>query len=189
VKAPARAPSKPQTPSILPQFGRLLDGKGPSRKPLIASGPKASHARPLGMHADDGASKPVAGVVKTHLSDEQLESYRQLLLHKRAVLLGDVTAIERGALDSGSGALSNMPSHLAEQGSETYDQSLSLDLAAVDRKLIREIDAALERINNRTYGVCEISGKPISQERLKELPWARYTIEAAREVERQSMRG
>jgi RNA polymerase-binding transcription factor DksA len=141
------------------------------------------------MHADDGVSKPAAEAVKTHLSAEQLETYRQLLLHKRAVLLGDVTAIERGALDSGSGALSNMPSHLAEQGSETYDQSLSLDLAAVDRKLIREIDAALERINNRTYGVCEISGKPISQERLKELPWARYTIEAAREVERQSMRG
>ena len=65
------------------------------------------------------------------------------------------------------------PQHLAEQGSDTYDQSLSLDLAAADRKLIGEIDEALGRIADGTYGVCVMTGKPITKERLEELPWAR----------------
>ena len=96
--------------------------------------------------------------------------------------------METQALRSQSGSLSNMPSHLAEQGSEAYDQSLSLDLAAADRKLIKEIDDALKRIAEGTFGICELTGKPIKLERLEELPWARYSIEAARELERQSMR-
>jgi RNA polymerase-binding transcription factor DksA len=78
---------------------------------------------------------------------------------------------------------------MAEQGSENYEQTLSLDLAAADRKLIREIDDALKRIDDGTFGICEHSGKPIKLERLEELPWARYSIEAARELERLSMRG
>jgi RNA polymerase-binding transcription factor DksA len=75
---------------------------------------------------------------------------------------------------------------MAEQGSDAYGQSLSLDLAAADRRLIREIDDALARIAAGTYGVCELTGKPIKVERLEELPWARYSIEAARELERRT---
>jgi RNA polymerase-binding protein DksA len=77
---------------------------------------------------------------------------------------------------------------MAEQGSETYEQSLHLDLAAVDRKLLKEIDEAIVRIDKGMYGICELTGKPIKVERLEELPWARYTIEAQRELERRSMR-
>jgi DnaK suppressor protein len=73
---------------------------------------------------------------------------------------------------------------MAEQGSDTFEQSLSLDLAQVDRNLLREIDAALKRIDDGTYGICELTGKTIPPERLEELPWARYSIEAARELER-----
>ena len=85
-----------------------------------------------------------------------------------------------------SGSLSHVPQHLAEQGSDTYGQSLSLDLAAADRRLIKEIDDALKRIADGSYGVCELTGKPIRAERLEELPWARYSIEAARELERRT---
>jgi RNA polymerase-binding transcription factor DksA len=76
---------------------------------------------------------------------------------------------------------------MAEQGSDAAGQSLSLDLAAADRRLIKEIDDALQRIESGTYGVCELTGKPIKIERLEELPWARYSIEAARELERRSV--
>lgn len=53
---------------------------------------------------------------------------------------------------------------------------------------MKEIDDALKRVANGTYGLCELTGKPIKAERLQELPWARYSIEAARELERRSMR-
>ncbi len=188
---PAHAPRKAKPPSqpipLPPGVGRLMDSKF-ARKPLIPSGPKATNARPLGQHGGY-APEVTLPQAKSPFTAEELENYRQLLLRKRAELLADVMGMEDQALQSGSGSLSNMPSHLAEQGSEAYDQSLSLDLAAADRKMIKEIDAALKRIADGTFGICERSGKPIKLERLKELPWARYSIEAAREIERQSMRG
>lgn len=53
------------------------------------------------------------------------------------------------------------PSTWPSRGRENYDQSLSFDLAAADRKLIKEIDDALVRIDNGTFGICELTGKPI----------------------------
>jgi len=176
------------TVSVMPAgLGRLLDPKGPIRKPLIPSGPKATAQRPLGQH---GGSTPevVKLTAKSPFDKAKLDHFQSMLQRKRQELVGDVSTMETQALRSQSGSLSNMPSHLAEQGSEAYDQSLSLDLAAADRKLIKEIDDALERITDGTFGICELTGKPIKLERLEELPWARYSIEAARELERQSMR-
>lgn len=180
---------KPPIVPVMPAgVSRLMDMKGGARRPLISSGPKAAHVKPLGAHnVVEDVPAPVI-TAKSTLSPEQLAEFRDLLVRKRAVLVGDVHNMEAQALTSGSGSLSNMPSHLAEQGSEAYDQSLSLDLAAADRKLIKEIDDAISRIDAGTYGICEATGKPIKLERLRELPWARYSIEAAREIERQSMR-
>lgn len=186
--APAKKVKPPSAPIPLPPgVGRLMDSKM-VRKPLIASGPKAAHTRPLGQHG--GYAPEVAlPLAKTPFNAEELDGFKQLLLRKRAELITDVKGMETQALQGQSGSLSNMPSHLAEQGSEAYDQSLSLDLAAADRRIIKEIDAALQRIADGTFGICEHTGKPIKLERLKELPWARYSIEAAREIERQAMRG
>lgn len=188
VKAPPKKMKPPVQPVMPVGIGRLLDPGNPIRKPLIPSGPKAAHVKPLGMRPAEVVETEPAPVVKTQLTPEQLEEFKDLLLRKRQALIKDITGMETEALRGGSGALSNMPSHLAEQGSEAYDQSLSLDLAAADRKLLREIDDALKRIANETYGICEHTLKPIKLERLRELPWARYSIEAAREIERQAMR-
>ena len=99
-------------------------------------------------------------------------------------MFGDIEQMEADALRSNSGNLSHLPQHLADQGSDSYEQTLSLNLAAADRRLIKEIDDALARIDAKTYGICERTGKAIRETRLKELPWARYSIEAAREMER-----
>ncbi len=113
---------------------------------------------------------------------------RAILLKKRADLVGDVSTMESEALMGHGGDLSHTPQHMAEQGTDTYEQTLSLDLAAADRRLIREIEDALKRIEDGTYGVCELTKQPIRLERLEELPWTRYSIEAARELERRSHR-
>lgn len=155
-------------------------------KPLIPSGPAATPHQPLGFHGhtSDGPRHDF----KSPFGKKELAHFRQILLQKRIELVRDVSSMESEALKSESGSLSSLPQHMAEQGSETYDQSLSLDLAAADRKLIKEIDDALVRIEKGTYGVCELTGKPIKVERLEELPWARYSIEAARDLERRQMR-
>lgn len=181
--APKAAKDKPV--SIAPPgVGRLLDPKNPIRRPLIPSGPKAAHIRPLGMQGPEDDRPVVQG--KSPFGKKELAHFRQVLIRKRAELVGDVSQMETEALQ-GNGGGTSVPQHMAEQGSDTYDQSLALDLAAADRKLIKEIDDAIKRVDNGTFGICELTGKPIKAERLEELPWARYTIEAARELERRSM--
>jgi DnaK suppressor protein len=164
---------------VMPDRPQLLGpGSAFGSKPLIPSGPSAPKVTSV-------FDEPKSKRTKSPLSKAKLEKYRLLLIAKRAELLGDVTNMENEALRSGgSGGLSNTPQHAAEQGSENYDQSLSLNLAAQDRRLIKDIDDALARIESGTFGLCELTGHPIPEDRLNELPWARYTIEAARELER-----
>lgn len=122
-------------------------------------------------------------ITETPLPEKQLEEFRVLLEEKRVQLVGDVSSMEREALGGDGGSLSRLPQHMADQGTDTYDQSLNLDLAASQRGIVKEIDAALDRIANRTFGVCELLGKPIGIDRLRNAPWTRYSIEAARMLE------
>lgn len=134
--------------------------------------------------ADSDLSAKRSRATKTALSKKEMDEYRQLLILKRAEIAGDVSAMETEALTGGgSGSLSNLPQHMADQGSDAYDQSLSLDLAASQRKLLKEIDDALDRIEKGTYGVCEMTGKQIGKARLNAKPWAKHSIEAARQLE------
>jgi len=122
--------------------------------------------------------------IKTHLARKELTAYKALLLEKRRHIVGMVSGLETEALRSSGGNLSNMPIHMADVGTDVFEQDFTLGMAATERELIVEIDAALERIVARTYGVCQKTGKPIPKARLQAKPWAKYTIEAARMAER-----
>lgn len=120
---------------------------------------------------------------KTKMAKKELDFYRDLLLSERARLLGLVNGIEDEALRSKGGNLSNMPIHMADVGTDTFDQDLALGMAETERKLLNEINSALKRIQEKTYGVCDMTGKQIPKARLNAKPWARFTIDAARKVE------
>ena len=76
-------------------------------------------------------------------------------------------------------------SHMADVATDMYDKEFSLGLASKDRELLQKIDEALERINNKTYGVCLGTKKPISQARLKAIPYAEYCLEYQEEIEKE----
>jgi len=123
--------------------------------------------------------------VKIDLTRKDLTRFHRLLLEKRAIILGDVQTMEtdaRGKNDGGN--LSNMPVHMADIGSDNYEQEFTLGLVESERRLLREIDEALERIRDGIYGVCLERGVPIRRARLEAKPWAKYCIEVARERER-----
>lgn len=145
-------------------------------KPLIPSGPGAAQIDPL--------AEASAGRRATKMSKKELDKYRALLIEKRNELIGDITGMEQEALSGGPDRGATAAADAVEQGTDAYDQALSLDLAQVDRNLLRQITDALIRIEDGSYGICEITGKRISEERLEELPWTKYSIEAARELER-----
>ncbi len=147
--------------------------------PAPTKKPRTEAASSVPMEPEPKARKPI----KSRLSPKTLNEYRTLLLIKRAELVGDLSAMEAKALRSDGGNLSNVPIHMADIGSDTYDQDFMLGLAETERARLREIDEALLRIDDRTYGVCQMTGKVIPKARLAAKPWAKYTIEAAREVE------
>jgi len=76
-----------------------------------------------------------------------------------------------------------MPIHMADLGTDNYEQEFALELMDSEIKLLREIDAALARISEGTYGICLGTGQPIPKARLEAQPWARYCVEYARMVE------
>ena len=76
-----------------------------------------------------------------------------------------------------------MPIHRADIGTDNYEQEFALDLMDSERRILHEIDDALQRVEEGVYGICEGTGQPIPKARLEAQPWARYCVEYARMVE------
>ena len=129
---------------------------------------------------------------RTNLRKKDLDQFRELLLVKRAQLVGDVSTLQKQALSENrqeaAGDLSSMPIHMADLGTDNYEKEFTLGLIESERTLLREIDEALGRIEQGIYGICEATGKPIGKARLKAQPWVKYCYEyvLAQESGRQS---
>jgi DnaK suppressor protein len=127
------------------------------------------------------------------LKSEELESYRQTLVSLRARLRGDLNqmtdeALKRNQPES-SGNLSNVPLHMADVGTENFDQEFTLGLIENEQLTLDQIQDALARINSGTYGKCEECGMAISKPRLQALPYTPYCIECARKLEERDSSG
>jgi RNA polymerase-binding protein DksA len=124
---------------------------------------------------------------KSRLTAATIEHFKQMLLQKRREIINNVNEMEDEALKKSrmdaSGDLSSMPIHMADIGTDNYEQEFALGLMDSERKLLREIDNALQRIEQKTYGICEGTNKPIRKARLEAQPWARYCVEYARMLE------
>ena len=129
-----------------------------------------------------------AVIDNTPLTAEEIEHFKQMLLEKRQEILSSVQEIEDEALKKSrldaSGDLSSMPIHMADLGTDNFQQEFSLELMDGERKLLTEIDDALTRIEEGTYGICQGSGKQIPRARLEAQPWARYSVEYAEQMEK-----
>ncbi|GAB4188170.1 MAG: hypothetical protein Kow00105_02850 [Phycisphaeraceae bacterium] len=125
--------------------------------------------------------------IKSGLTRKDLNHFKQLLLEKRAEIVGDVMGMEEARASGNGGDLSNMPLHMADIGSDNYEQEFTLGLVESERKLLMEIDQALLRIKKGIYGICLVTGKPIPRERLEIKPWAKYSIEVVREREKRGL--
>ena len=198
------ARSAPRKPAVAP--ARPTGGK--AAKPAARGGAKAvakskaapapSVARPAPRRLPEPEppvlNRPPVVPVPTNgkprknqagLNARELEHFRDLLLQKRRELVGDMGQMEREALRSAGGSnLSNLPLHMADMGTDNYEQEFTLGLVEKERHLLREINSALAKIMDGTYGICEGTAKPISKVRLEAQPWARFSIEYARQMEK-----
>jgi RNA polymerase-binding protein DksA len=121
------------------------------------------------------------------MKNEELELFRQTLESLRSRLRGDLSqmtdeALKRNQPDS-SGNLSNVPLHMADVGTENYDQEFTLGLIENEQETLEQIQDALSRIDAGTYGRCQECNAPIAKPRLQALPYTPHCIECARKIE------
>ena len=75
--------------------------------------------------------------------------------------------------------------HMADSGTDNFDRDFALSLLSSDQDAIYEIEEALKRIERKTFGICELTGKAIPKARLEAIPWARFTVQAQAQLERE----
>lgn len=75
--------------------------------------------------------------------------------------------------------------HMADSGTDNFDRDFALSLLSSDQDAVYEIEEALKRIEKKTYGVCELTGKNIPRARLEAIPWTRFTVEAQAQLEKE----
>jgi DnaK suppressor protein len=116
-----------------------------------------------------------------------MQTFKERLLALRARLRGDMNQMADAALKKSraeaNGDLSTMPIHMADLGSDNFEQEFALGLLDSEVKLLGEIDGALGRIEEGKYGICEGTGTQIGKARLEAKPWARYCVDYAQKLE------
>lgn len=117
---------------------------------------------------------------KTRYSDEELVEFRDLILEKIRLAQRDYQQMMDVLTNKeGNGVDDTMPTYkILEEGSTTQTREELTNMAARQQKFIQGLQAALVRIENKTYGVCRVTGKLIPKERLRAVPHATMSIEA-----------
>lgn len=122
------------------------------------------------------------------MEKKDLKVFRELLLKKRVELTKGIEHIANDALKTSqkdaAGDLSAYSIHMADMATDNYDREFSLGLADNEQKLLHRIEAALEKMDNKTYGVCEVCGKKISKLRLKAVPFAEMCVPCQEKLEK-----
>ena len=167
-KGPAKAQPSALKKAVKPQFV-----KAASLADILGFNPKK------GKKATLAADKEVPGKYKR---------YYKLLLDLRSHLTEGIErhseeTLKRSAKDD-AGDLSSYGQHMADAGTDTFDRDFALSMVANEQEALSEIDAAIKRIDAGTYGICEITRKPIAKERLLAVPFTRCTAEAQKNLER-----
>ena len=112
----------------------------------------------------------------------EFEPFLKKLLELRARLTGEVMHLTSEAFRENRSE-SSQPNHIAELGSDAYEQDITLQMLQTEENVLHEINEAISRCEKGSYGICEMSGKPIPKARLNAIPWTRYRVECAKIAE------
>ncbi len=108
------------------------------------------------------------------------KKYYDILRELRARLLDQMSDLKKESAEE----MTSYSMHMADSGTDNFDRDSALSLLSSDQDAVYEIEEALQRIEKDSYGVCEITGKPIPKSRLNAIPWTRFTVDAQAKLER-----
>jgi len=122
------------------------------------------------------------------MEPRKLERIRLQLHSLREKAMEEVTSLERGALNTSprerAGDLSGYGIHLADAASDAYDRDFNLSLVSLEQGMLKDIDAALAKIEGGAYGICELCGEAINESRLSAVPYARLCLHCKQHQEK-----
>ncbi|HEV3394337.1 MAG TPA: TraR/DksA C4-type zinc finger protein [Chthoniobacterales bacterium] len=151
---------------------------------------KAKPARKVS--ARKAIASPKAALLSKNHHERKLTPFvrkqKEKLLNLRDAMVDSMAGVAQDTLRSraeGSEA-SAFGMHQADAGSDAYDRDFALSLLSQEQDALYEIDQALKRIELGTYGICEMSNKPIPHARLEAIPFARFTVECQSQLEKQN---
>ena len=181
-------PTKAESTKIVvkPSAAKKIDLAGKPAKPAQPNHVKpASLADILGFNPKKNRSVEAA---KEKDIPEKFRRFYKLLIDLRKHLTAGIElhseeTLKRSSKDD-AGDLSAYGQHMADAGTDTFDRDFALSLVSSEQAALTEIDSAIKRILDGSYGVCEITQKPISKERLLAVPFTRYSAQAQKELER-----
>jgi len=166
-KAPEQAVKKPQTKRSTSTAKKPLAGK---------------------REAEAGMEEPEPKIIRKKLPVKERRYYQDLLHKIRDQVVDGISFLAGDNLNrspkDASGDLSSYSLHMADQGTDNFDREFALNMVTSEQDMLYEIDEALQRLEDGSFGFCEKSGKPIEKERLKAIPYTRYCVEVQSEMER-----
>lgn len=109
--------------------------------------------------------------------------FKKLLLKEREKLEKDIKHLEFKTREDSSGDLSTHTYHIADVGTDNFDKDMNLGLCGTEQELLQEVDTALDRIKNGSYGRCEICKDDIPQKRLRVVPYAHFCLKCKEKIE------
>lgn len=188
-KPAPKAPEKKAAPAPAPAAPAKPAAKSSSKAPVtipkgkVSSGPKTG--TPRRMAEEEGATIEIAkGPVKM---TPFLKKQKQRLIELRDAYMNSIEGVASETIRDG-GDSSAFGMHQADAGSDAYDRDFALSLLGKEQDALYEINEALKRIDNGTYGICEGTGEKIMEERLEAMPFARYGIAWQEKIEREGRR-
>jgi RNA polymerase-binding transcription factor DksA len=197
-KATAARPVKKTAPKSKKASAapKAAASKAPARK-APAAPKKASVSAKTSVSANGSKSRgkvltPTQTILGVNHKERRLDPFikaqKEKLLQLRDAMVDSMAGVAKDNLRAraeGSEA-SAFGMHQADAGSDAYDRDFALSLLSQEQDALYEIDQALKRIELGTYGICEMSGKPIMHARLEAIPFARLTVECQSQLEKQN---
>jgi len=157
--------------------------KKSSKKP-VKKHAKKTVKKSVKKPAKKSSLKPARELKIKRLPKKELDVFKKMLFQLRNKIAGDLQQIEGDTLSGNQPSSSGELSDVADMATDNYDRELNIGLATNEQQLLNDIDVALKRIEEGTYGVCEIYGTPIPKKRLLAMPYTRLSMKAQEEEEK-----
>lgn len=186
--APAKKVAAKASPKAVKAVKKVKISKAPApksvKKKQVSQVPPSKDIRPKSPVKITHEEPAELIIKKTSYKDGYLNKQKAKLLELRDTLLDQIHDTAQNSVREATIESAGLGMHQGDAGSDTYDRDFALTVLSQEQDALYEIEEAIKRVEDKTYGVCQMSGKTIPQARLDAIPFTRFTVECQAQLER-----